>query len=88
MPDFSADRLTALLDGDPERLGDLRALIGVPPEGKTARPPARPAARPPARRPTRTDSPEGRGPADGPVPGRRPAHAAIRAARVLATPEN
>lgn len=84
MPDFSADRLTALLDGDPERLGDLRALIGVPPEGKTASPPARP----PALRPTRTDPPEGRGPADGPVVGRRPAHAAIRAARVLATPEN
>ncbi|SEO84047.1 hypothetical protein SAMN04487843_104156 [Methylobacterium sp. ap11] len=84
MPDFSADRLTALLDGDPERLGDLRALIGVPPEGRIARRPARP----PARRPARTDPPEDCEPADGPVAGHRPGHATIRAARVLATPEN
>ncbi|AWN54821.1 hypothetical protein [Methylobacterium sp. 17Sr1-1] len=64
MPHFSADRLDALLTGDPAGLEALRALFGAGPSRCTGcRPapltPARPAAPVPAPRPRR-QVPEGR----------------------------
>jgi hypothetical protein len=74
MPHFSADRLDALLDGDPAGLEALRALLGAGPGRCTGCRPAplalaRPSQPAPALRPRR-QVPEGRATKrrPGPVP--------------------